>query len=374
MQRVLLFAECLLVALLLCAGSAVAGPNKVVFYEPAFDGDTLVRITVTLNKKATRIKKFKTVEFPTGKGPTSAALDPNGDFVLVTDSLERQVSRIDLTSTGADATSFRSDLKIKVGKDPRDVVITPDGRFAFVGHYRSAKLYVIDLSTNKVIGKVGIGKKVVDLSMDPDGEWVAAANEQKNRITLVKVSSVVGALNGESKKSAANRVNVKLGGSPSAIALYRFQAAAAFPELAEAATGGMLMGEAVSPAEGSRTILDLGGVVAKAALGLSCFDVIRSDEGQVIALLCRQGDALVVEVFDPSFTNGFERQVVSLDANFDCEIPRLVFAPNLALVSVAFSDAELVRRMRSFVILPRELMRLPGTPEISAPGECKDIG
>jgi len=50
---------------------------------------------------------------------------------------------------------------VHVGKDPRGVAITPDGRYVYVANYGDDTISVIDTTNNKVIDTIKVGKRPV---------------------------------------------------------------------------------------------------------------------------------------------------------------------------------------------------------------------
>ncbi|MEU9898982.1 beta-N-acetylglucosaminidase domain-containing protein [Streptomyces phaeochromogenes] len=77
------------------------------------------------------------------------------------------VSSVDLAS-GASA-------EIPVGKNPGEVVVSPDGRTAYAANQGSDSVSVIDVPTGKVTATIAVGDVPAGLALTPDGKtlWVA---------------------------------------------------------------------------------------------------------------------------------------------------------------------------------------------------------
>lgn len=64
--------------------------------------------------------------------------------------------------------------RISVGKNPFGLVLSPDGKLAYVANQDSNDISVIDLASRKEKARIPTGKKPYDLALSPDGSrlWV----------------------------------------------------------------------------------------------------------------------------------------------------------------------------------------------------------
>jgi YVTN family beta-propeller protein len=71
------------------------------------------------------------------------------------------------TVTVLDATSFARLATIPVGREPHNVQVSPDGRFAFVTNTYANTVSVIEVAGPKVIATVPVGKGPNGISVTP---------------------------------------------------------------------------------------------------------------------------------------------------------------------------------------------------------------
>ena len=86
---------------------------------------------------------------------------------------------------------------ITVGAGPRDVAITPDGRFAYVTNEAEGTVSVIATATNTVVGTpiaIGVGSKPRGIAISPDGQtaWVADSGGNAVSVIATATKTVVG--------------------------------------------------------------------------------------------------------------------------------------------------------------------------------------
>ncbi len=73
---------------------------------------------------------------------------------------------------------------ITVGKGPRGVAITPDGKHAYVTNYGDGTVSVITTATGAVSAPITVGKVPVAVAITPDGKHAYVTNEGKTaRVT-----------------------------------------------------------------------------------------------------------------------------------------------------------------------------------------------
>jgi YVTN family beta-propeller protein len=101
-----------------------------------------------------------------GKEPVDIAITPDGRFAYVTDYGSNSVSVID-TRTNQVVGS-----PIKVGTHPRGIAITPDGREAYVANLESGTVSAIDTQKNEVVGPpIAVGTDPEAIAVSPDGRF-----------------------------------------------------------------------------------------------------------------------------------------------------------------------------------------------------------
>jgi len=76
---------------------------------------------------------------------------------------------------------------LKVGEEPHEVIVTPDGRKAYVSNVKSRSVSVVDLDSYKVLRT--IRSPVLDyphgLGITADGRWVLLTSEGSHRLVLI---------------------------------------------------------------------------------------------------------------------------------------------------------------------------------------------
>ena len=78
---------------------------------------------------------------------------------------------------------------IQVGKQPEDIVITPDGAYAYVSNVGSNNVSVIDTSSNTVIATTAVGNQPRAMALTPDGAFVYVVNYPDSTLSVIQVST-----------------------------------------------------------------------------------------------------------------------------------------------------------------------------------------
>lgn len=123
-----------------------------------------------------------------GDKPYDVAVSPNGSRVYVTNADSNTVSVINSATNEVVRT-------IGVGRNPAEIAVRPDGSLLYVanGGFRSRKVSVIDAATNSVVHEIdGINSKPTGITLTPDGSraYVAAtepSSEPETGISRVYV-------------------------------------------------------------------------------------------------------------------------------------------------------------------------------------------
>lgn len=134
--------------------------------------DALVAIDTTTNLIAATVPTGDPFSV-SGNTPVRIGITPDGATAYVTNDTSATVSAIDLTQN----TLIKN---ILVHQGPGQVVVSPDGRFAYVGAVGDnavSKLDVIDTATNKVVATVPFadGTSPDAMAITPDGASVYVA-------------------------------------------------------------------------------------------------------------------------------------------------------------------------------------------------------
>lgn len=128
------------------------------------DGDTVAVIDAATDQRLAQV--------PVAGKPRSAAVTPDGELVLVVASDRNELSIVDRASR-----AVRQVLGEKegIGRDPRHVLVSPDGSRAYVSAYVGdtvTELLRLSGGTYKVERVVSVGRRPLGMSITPDGSVV----------------------------------------------------------------------------------------------------------------------------------------------------------------------------------------------------------
>lgn len=184
----------LAIALLACGGAASAADKVYIANENA---DTVSVLDAASFKVLTPVS--------VGKKPHNVQLSPDGKVVWVTNNGEpdpdaapwhpgmnkaehavmAKPGAVWLIDTGADAVI----AKIPVGSHPAHVVLTPDGRFAYVTNGGDNSVTVIDAVARSVVATIPVGKFPHGVRFAPDGRQAYVANLKGGTVSVIDVAS-----------------------------------------------------------------------------------------------------------------------------------------------------------------------------------------
>lgn len=116
-----------------------------------------------------------------GSMPTGVVMSKDGRLAYVANSGGGNV-------TVVDAWSMASLGTLPVGVGPQKLAITPDGSRVFVTNKGSNTVAVIDTATNKIVGTVSVGKAPMDVAVSLDGSLAFVSNKDDGTISVIDVS------------------------------------------------------------------------------------------------------------------------------------------------------------------------------------------
>jgi YVTN family beta-propeller protein len=79
--------------------------------------------------------------------------------------------------TVIDLATLRTERTLEVGKDPRGVGITPDGRTLVTANQADADVSVVDTATGKTVRRIAVGKNAEFVRVSPDGRFAYVTYE-----------------------------------------------------------------------------------------------------------------------------------------------------------------------------------------------------
>jgi YVTN family beta-propeller protein len=138
---------------------------------------------------------------PVGKRPRGIRVSPDGKHVLVALSGSPKsppgtdpatLPPVDRAADGIGIIGV-STLKlarvIEAGQDPEIFDVTRDGKWLWVSNEETAEASLIDVGSGKVVRRAGVGGEPEGVGIHPDGKHVYVANERDNSISVFDVES-----------------------------------------------------------------------------------------------------------------------------------------------------------------------------------------
>jgi YVTN family beta-propeller protein len=130
----------------------------------------------------------RVAELPTDIHPYAVVLDRSGDTLFVSNWGGRSVSVIDTNTRKTRAT-------IRVGYNPNDMVLAPDGRL-FVACGNENSVYVLDTKTMHPVEVIStamhkmapVGSTPNALALDASGKMLFVANADNNNVAVINIS------------------------------------------------------------------------------------------------------------------------------------------------------------------------------------------
>jgi YVTN family beta-propeller protein len=178
-HRISLFAALAVFALGLLASPALAARYA---YTGNYKNDTVSVIDTATNQ-------IVGDPIPSGEGPYSMAITPNGKSLLVVNESSEDMSVIDIPSK-------RNVATIPLGIETATVAVTPDGTTAWVTDQRADQAIAIDLRTNTASTPFPVGGEPWGVAFTPDGKTAYVTNDNADTVSVLDVASrqVVGTI------------------------------------------------------------------------------------------------------------------------------------------------------------------------------------
>jgi len=115
-----------------------------------------------------------------GVRPTSLAITADGQRVLATATFSGELFVYSLSEDRLEQVG-----KVVLGFEPRGVVISPDGKTAYVALSTAASVAVIDIDRCEVIDRIAVGRWPRYLAISPDGKRLAAGCNGDGGVSVV---------------------------------------------------------------------------------------------------------------------------------------------------------------------------------------------
>ncbi len=115
---------------------------------------------------------------PVGMHPAHVVVSPDGRFAYVTNGGDNTVTVIDTAARSHVAT-------IPVGQFPHGLRFSPDGKEVYVANLKGGTVSVIDTASQKEIAQVPTGKGPAQTGFTPDGRLAFASLSGENAIAVI---------------------------------------------------------------------------------------------------------------------------------------------------------------------------------------------
>ena len=115
---------------------------------------------------------------PVGMHPAHVVVSPDGRFAYVTNGGDNTVSVIDTAAQRLLAT-------IPVGQFPHGLRISPDGKQVYVANLKGGTVSVIDTVSQKEVAKIPAGKGPAQVGFTPDGRLAFVSLSEENAVAVI---------------------------------------------------------------------------------------------------------------------------------------------------------------------------------------------
>ncbi|WZO97013.1 cytochrome c peroxidase [Isosphaeraceae bacterium EP7] len=119
-------------------------------------------------------------ELATGDKPAGVAFSADATRAAVTHWYGYDLVRLDIKD---DRLAIGG--RVEVGPEPRGVVVSPDGKTAYVAVGVANEVVRVDLDAMKVTGRVAVGREPRSLALTPDGSRLIAANSRGRTLSFI---------------------------------------------------------------------------------------------------------------------------------------------------------------------------------------------
>jgi YVTN family beta-propeller protein len=180
-------------ALFLSLDSSGIRPGDIVF-QPVFSLAESGRLLINLHGYAsnagsnllTVYNKFSmqvTASVATGRGPAGMAVDRRRGRLFVACQGDDRIDEINIRET-----VVTGRIELRLGDQPRDVALSPDGRLLAAVNYGSNSLSIVDPRSRIELQRVSVGRRPTDVAVDPSGNRAFVVNSLSNSISVVELA------------------------------------------------------------------------------------------------------------------------------------------------------------------------------------------
>ena len=122
-------------------------------------------------------------QLPDGSKPHMLRVDPKSETVWVQ-------TAVGGTNDVLDAGTLAARHSRKLGKVPVTNAWTPDGRHAYVTHFKDDFISVIDATTYDEVKRIPVGQGVASVAFRPDGRFAYATLHGENKVAVIDTATM----------------------------------------------------------------------------------------------------------------------------------------------------------------------------------------
>jgi len=115
---------------------------------------------------------------PVGRHPAHVVVSPDGRFAYVTNGAANTVSVVDTAARRVVAT-------IPVGAFPHGIRFSPDGKQAYIANLKGGTVSVIDAEARKQVAQIAVGKGPAQVGFTADGQLAFVSLSEENRVAVI---------------------------------------------------------------------------------------------------------------------------------------------------------------------------------------------
>jgi 6-phosphogluconolactonase len=141
------------------------------------------------------------VETHAGAGPRRIQMSPDGKFLYVDHETDLEVSVFTIDGCSLKQVQVISTVPdgAKAGNSTAELVISPDGKFLYVGNrgHDTVSVFAVDRKTGMLALKENVpsgGRTPRNVRIDPTGNWFFVANENGGNVTEFRIDRATGHL------------------------------------------------------------------------------------------------------------------------------------------------------------------------------------
>src|SRR5438067_3935904 len=117
-----------------------------------------------------------------GKRPRGVAASLDGKRVYVANSNSDSLSVIDTTTLSVIET-------LPCGRDPEGLAFNRAGTLLYVVNENDSSVTVVEVASSRIVKKIEVGTEPETAVASPDGRWIAVSNETSNDVHVIETAS-----------------------------------------------------------------------------------------------------------------------------------------------------------------------------------------